>query len=562
MIRHRLAQVLRIAAVPCLVATATAFVARVPDPKQGAGLPLEMAQSSLFAGSGNCEFCHTSDGEVLRDKEGNDLSPPQDWRSTMMANSFTDPYFQATLEREVALRPGRKAEIEDSCLTCHAPMARTQAIHDGATSFSLAQAEVSPLARDGVSCTLCHQIQPDNLGTPESWNGGYEITDERVIFGPYATEDIYQFAMQSALNYTPQYGAHKTQSEVCATCHTLFTPIVDDLGTILGQFPEQTPYLEWKNSVFSQPASIQSCQDCHMPITTDPVVISSFPPGVEHTPFYKHYFVGGNAFMLSLLKNNIDGLGLTASEEQFDRTIERTLDQLRTRTVNVSVAELDADDGKARVAVRLENLAGHKFPTGYPARRAWLKFVARDAGGNVLFESGAWNPDGEIVGLSDPFEPHHDLIANPADVQVYEPIIADLGGAVTTSLMGAASYLKDNRLPPRGYLSTGSHAASTAIIGDAATDPNFNRDAAVEGTGADVVTYEFDISAADGAVTVEATLVYQSVAPRFVAPFRDTAMPKAVSFLAMYDAEENAPATVGHVSHLLGAPGDASWMIF
>lgn len=38
----------------------------------------------------------------------------------------------------------------------------------------------------------------------------------------------------------------------CATCHTLFTPYVDNEGNVAGEAPEQTPYLEWKNSIYPQ----------------------------------------------------------------------------------------------------------------------------------------------------------------------------------------------------------------------------------------------------------------------------------------------------------------------
>ena len=46
------------------------------------------------------------------------------------------------------------------------------------------------LAADGISCTVCHQIAPDNLGTRDSFNANFILLPTpadgaRVIFGPY-----------------------------------------------------------------------------------------------------------------------------------------------------------------------------------------------------------------------------------------------------------------------------------------------------------------------------------------------------------------------------------------
>jgi len=548
-------------AVCCVAGMAGALLFAMPTVRTGtAGHPLSMATSSLFAASGQCEFCHSTDGDVLLDSQRNDLSPPANWRATMMANAFKDPFFHATLEREVALYPEKQVEFEDSCLTCHAPMARTQAKYDGHPHLTMAMAESMPLAHDGVSCTACHQVRPDNIGTPESWNGGYIISDAREIFGPF--EDVFQFPMQSTVGFTPMFGAHKQDSGMCATCHTLFTPIVDAEGIVVGQFPEQVPYLEWLNSDYPAMEPVKSCQQCHMPVSPDEIVISSFPPGPARSPFFEHHFVGGNAFMLGLLKNNIDELQLTASSDQFDMVIDRTLTQLREKTVRLEIDESGEQASLGRVRLRLVNMAGHKFPTGYPSRRAWLRFTARDAEGTVLFQSGQWNTAGEIPGLSAPFELHHETIADPADVQVYESIVADIDGDVTTSLHAAAAYLKDNRIPPQGYRTDGPHAGDTAIVGGAALDADFNRAGSTEGTGSDAVAYEFSTASAQGDVTVTVDLVFQSVQPRFVDPFRTAGGPKAAAFIGMYDAESNQPVVMVSRQFKLGGGQATGWMLY
>ena len=52
------------------------------------------------------------------------------------------------------------------------------------------------LAHDGVSCTLCHQIQPANLGQPSSFTGRFDIAPTREIFGPY--DDVFAGPIQVA----------------------------------------------------------------------------------------------------------------------------------------------------------------------------------------------------------------------------------------------------------------------------------------------------------------------------------------------------------------------------
>lgn len=545
-----------------LVVLAAGVASLVARPKaSGLGLPLTEARSTLFAGSGNCAQCHNTNGEVLISSTGEDLSIPESWRGTMMANSFHDPYFQATLAKETKLRPHLKAEIEDECLKCHAPLGHTEAHFHGATHYSLEEAHADALAREGVSCTLCHQIQPDNLGTPESYSGHYIIRNTRQIFGPY--QDVYTFAMEAGLNYTPQFGAHKMTSEVCATCHTLFTPIRNDADEVVGQFPEQTTYLEWKNSVFAQAESLKTCQECHMPRIDEGILISHDPPVEPRSPFWKHYFVGGNVFMLRILRDNIDALGLTADESHFNTSIGRTLTMLQEHSVRLDARAFPLSGGRVRAEVRAENLTGHKLPSGYPARRFWLHVVARDAAGNVLFESGAHDAEGHLLAPTpaEGFHPHHRVIRSPDEVQVYEAVFGDARGRVVTSLLSPSQYLKDNRLVPRGYVLAGPDVEHTRPDALALADPDFNRDGATEGTGADVIAYEFPVgSVPAGEVVLTVRALYQSISKPFLDAIAASNTTPGEQFLAMVGRADKAPTVMAEVQLSPGTASGDAWL--
>ncbi len=514
-----------------------AFLATGLSSIQAQDLPFNT--SSLFAGSGVCADCHTSDGVALTDSKGNELSPPTDWRSTMMANSAKDPFWQAKVEAEVAANPQLKEVIEDKCTTCHAPMGRTQAVFDGASGYTLEAMRKDPLALDGVSCTVCHQIQPDNLGTKESFSGKYIITDKRQIFGPY--QNVLTQPMINNVNYTPLFGAHIQKSELCATCHTLFTPYLDDQGNIAGEFPEQTPYLEWKNSDFYQ-KNIQ-CQDCHMPRVDEAVRIANRPRVLgTQSPFWRHIFVGGNTFMLSILRDFGEEIGVTATKAQFDSTIKATRQQLQERTIKLN-ATVGLQDSVLTIDVELVNLSGHKFPSGYPARRAWLHVLVKTSDGRTVFESGAYDANGKIIGEGD-FTPHFDRITSPEQVQIYEAVMQDVNGDITHTLLRAASYKKDNRIPPPGFTSQFPDYQSVAIVGDATTDPDFNRKDGAEGAGSDIVHYEIDISGISGKLDITVELLYQSIKPQFIADLFNYNTPAVNRFRNYYQQADKTPEKV------------------
>ncbi|AFH50357.1 Hypothetical protein IALB_2654 [Ignavibacterium album JCM 16511] len=500
------------------------------------GLPLPFGRTIIFSGSGNCAMCHTGDGNVLS-QNGVDISPPTYWRSTMMANSSKDPFWRAMVAEEVHNYPQLQQTIETTCTRCHAPMGYTEAFYNGQTTYSMNQLKQDPIANDGVSCTACHQIKPDNFGSQNSYSGHYVIENDSIIYGPYENPELTY--MQMIVNYTPVFTTHMNKSELCATCHTLFTPYLDNQGQIAGQFPEQTPYIEWKNSIYS--AQNIQCQDCHMPVTNDPIDIATIPPAhqVLRSPYWKHEFVGGNVYMLKMLRNNIDSLGITASVENFDSTIARAEYNLTQKALELEVSESFENDS-LNIFVKLTNKAGHKLPAGIPFRRMWIHLKVIDGSNNIVFESGNWNSNGEIIGLNQDYEPHYDVVTNSDEIQIYEGVMIDVDGNVTNRLLRASQYIKDNRIPPLGFVSTHSSYDTTAIFGNALTDPNFNRENGSEGSGSDIVTYRIP-AMTNSSYTITAEVCFQSIKPKVVDYLSNIIEPDIDKFVSMYNQLPNEP---------------------
>ena len=499
--------------------------------------PLPFSRTTLFSGSGRCAICHESDGGNVMTVNGLDVSPVTYWRSTMMGNATKDPFWRAVVAEEVHRFPTLQQTIETTCTRCHSPMGYTEAFFNGATNYSMAQMKADDVANDGVSCTVCHQIEPDNFGSALSYSGHYEINLDSIIYGPY--EDPNSEIMYDMSFFTPVYTTHLNQSELCATCHTLFTPYLDNQGQIAGSFPEQTPYIEWKNSIY--PAQNTQCQDCHMPMITDSVDIASIPPThqVYRSPFWKHAFVGGNVYMLRMLKDNIQPLGLTASSENFDSTIVRAEENLTKKAIDLYITTTYENDS-LNVFVKIENKTGHKIPSGIPFRRMWIHLKVTDPANNVVYESGNYDELGEITGLDAEYEPHYDLITNENEIQIYEGVMVDVDLAVTNTLLRASQYIKDNRIPPKGFTNLHPSYDTTAIFGSAASDPNFNRENTTQGTGSDIVNYRFPVTN-EATYKVFAEVCFQTIKPRVVNQLASINEPDITQFIGMYNNLPNIP---------------------
>lgn len=508
-----------------------------------------------FSGSGNCVRCHNG----LTDNQGNDVSIETAWSSTMMANAAKDPLWKAKVRSEIDRNPHLEGVINDKCTKCHAPMANKEAHYAGHVVKIFDDGFLDPdnahhdEALNSVSCTLCHQIKDNGtLGTLEGMSGRYEVDESRTIYGPYS--DVFAGPMINNVDYDIQYSDHIKESKMCATCHNLKTPFVDENGNLLSttpqsEFPEQMPYSEWEHSDY---ADSKSCQDCHMQ-RTDGVVMASRPMWLDtqRDGFAQHMFVGGNKTLLNILQNNKAALGVNANN--FEATIAKT-DEMLKSAASIAVLEQSLQEGMLEVKLKVNSMTGHKLPTSFPSRRAFLHLKVTDDAGNVVFESGRVNGDGSIAGADGDadrmtYEPHYDVITSPDQVQIYESVMQNNLGEVTYTLLRGMGYLKDNRILPRGFDKASAHS-DIRVHGAAANDDDFVG-------GSDTLTYRIG-GLGGGSYTVQAELLYQTLSHAFAQDlFSDTSV-EAASFKTMFDASSMKTSQIASASLTVSGSGGAT----
>jgi hypothetical protein len=195
--------------------------------------------------------------------------------------------------------------------------------------------------------------------------------------------------------------------------------------------------------------------------------------------------------------------------------------------------------------VKVTNKAGHKFPSGYPSRRAVLQFVIVGMVNDTLFKSGIFDANGEVVGIGTPYEPHYEVINSSSQNQVYEMIMGDVTGNKTTVLERADTTLKDNRLPPEGFLSSSPVYDTVKIVGNANVDADFNKfSGGVEGSGRDFVHFRIPVAGLPPVFNVYSRIYYQSVPPAWVQEMFSYSSAPIDSFKIMYNNAGKNPDLV------------------
>ena len=105
-----------------------------------------------------------------------------------------------------------------------------------------------------------------------------------------------------------------------------------------------------------------------------------------------------------------------------------------------------------------------------------------------------------------------DLGRSGDQVQVYESVMRDVNGNVTTGLLRGTGYIKDNRLLPRGF-DKATAVPDIAVRGVAQQDPDFTGES-------DRVRYLVNTAGRNGPFQVSAELRYQPISYRWAQNLR------------------------------------------
>ena len=514
-----------------------------------------------------CMSCHGTGNQSTT------FMPHDSWGGSMMSHATRDPLFWAALDVANRDVPG----VGDWCLRCHT----SQGWYGGTvrkdgqgglvngTNGCLLRGDHDDLDNakndyTGVTCHNCHRMNPTGplgevapIGSGNVW---LDDSEECNGYGGPCRKGPKHYAPGSPLEppHGWEYSSFLTSSASCGTCHDVSSPVVDGNplrthilanGSSTGRaFPAERTYSEWKQSDFGavllsdsfevagMPSALAApntdCQDCHMRKSTSAQArtCNQNPVGSRTNDLAVHEFVGGNSWMLRVIKSLYGGVAQTDRVVAIDRAIgwaEEMLTQ-RSATIGVTLEPLANDATTLNARVTVTNKAGHKLPTGYgEGRRMWLQVSVRDALNNVIYESGAWDPATGVLDLTPP-------------PKVYEVLqgIWDAGSStcVTEDTMGRKLFhfalnnciAKDNRIPPRGF----TPATADDPLGHELRPVAYVYPETAPGSGVlrhfDVTDYAIPVPpATPRPLQVSATLRYQVASKEYIDFLRDEAVANA-----------------------------------
>lgn len=340
----------------------------------------------------------------------------------------------------------------DFCIRCHNQIGMNQE-----ESPQISNLERPQSSREGITCVVCHRVE--NIYNKAS--GRIALVEGDItqpVFGPSGDEELKRVLDNTdkyrvVTNLDEQgrkiHGgvtkfAPISSSTFCGQCHDV---------TLLNGFRLEEAFSEYRASPASDEGT--SCQDCHMgkiqgiPSGYD-VGPAAVVGGVETEPrkLTNHIMAGPDYSLVhpGIFPHNADALQLATLEEwltfdvgagwgtdEFEDAVaddfefpaawesvdarydgreiidyqlerlefvrQKRLEVLRNGYALGDVQIKKASSDGVKFQVEVKNITkGHNTPTGFTGERlVWLNVEVKDADGNLVFESGHTDPNGDVL---------------------------------------------------------------------------------------------------------------------------------------------------------------------
>ena len=170
-----------------------------------------------------------------------------------------------------------------------------------------------------------------------------------------------------------------------------------------------------------------------------------------------------------------------------------------------------------------------------------MQFLIEKENGDTLFISGNIDDDFEVIGHNTDYETHYNVVNAEEQVQIYEMVMADVNDDVTTVLERAKYLLKDNRLPPAGFVTEHPSYDTVRIVGLAEMDENFNKESNVQGNGSDHIFYHIPLDEYNEKLIATCKIYYQTAPPKWMKEMFDEETEEIDVFREMFNNADRNP---------------------
>jgi MYXO-CTERM domain-containing protein len=453
----------------------------------------------------------------------------------MMANAARDPVFFAAL----SIANQDSPVLGNFCLRCHSPLGYVRG-HTTSNDGS----DLDEIDLQGVGCDTCHRMA-QSLAPDDP----YVLGNAQIVYdNDQGKRGKYDDAVSPAHETTPDIGV--LEPRFCGQCHQVSNPemhMLDVNGLDTGiEFPFETTFEEWQSSTYAVPGPASAdCVDCHMvKLKGDFPLAKGVLPKLRTDP-RKHTFTGGNHWGIrAVMEANPERAD--KYPEAFQNALQSTLDTLESAvTVTLVTAPGRVSPGEPfDVTVKVENLTGHKFPTGYvDARQAWIAVTFVDCEGNEQAVLGGYDSESGAV-QSEP--PTH----------IYRAIHGrwdGTKGVEELSLARQNMHLSDTRIPPKGFVASPSMFPSDEIT-------------YTDGQGGwnnfDEATFSLTApTALAGTQTLSARVYFQPMRREYIEYLRaaNTTDQKGEELWTIYqNTEQSPPILIAKAETTVTAPGECT----